>query len=463
MANATETSGDCSKATAAQAQHAALGLDTAKHSVHTVHPQAQWFPKASLGLFIHWGIASVHGNLDLSWAMIANTPWDAAAGGANKLTPEAYWKLAERFKPELFDPDKWIAAAAAAGFQYAVMTTMHHDGYTLWPSRYGDFGVQTYLPGRDLVGEFVQACRRHGLKVGLYYSPPDWRFDRQYMSFNFRNFGNTPAAQSGANEFPALDQRHQPTVVSAPPADHAQLRRKMFHGRVEELLTRYGHIDLLWFDGGAHDNELRDRARALQPHLVINSRSCDGDFDCTECELPEQRPTGWFETCHCWQSCDILRANGAVLDVWGYLAGEKFKSTAWMLGALSLLRGWGANLLVNVGPRPDGQLPDVVYERLAETAQWMAHSRRSVIGVEPCPDLRCEVPVTADARSLYVHLTPGHSGKIDLVPIDKPQSVRLLRTGLAVPYTWDDQTLHLEVPADQRTSLVDVVMVESMS
>lgn len=128
-------------------QHAALGMVASRQSTHTTHPEAQWFPRAGLGLFVHWGIASVHGDLDLSWAMIANTSYDAAAKGRNKLSPEAYWKLAERFNPDRYDPDKWLAAAARAGMRYAVLTTMHHDGYTLWPSRCSDFGVQSHLGG----------------------------------------------------------------------------------------------------------------------------------------------------------------------------------------------------------------------------------------------------------------------------------------------------------------------------
>jgi alpha-L-fucosidase len=157
----------------------------------------------------------------------------------------------------------------------------------------------------------------------------------------------------------------------------------MFHGRVEELLTRYGRIDLLWFDGGTHDNTIRDRARELQPHIVINSRSCDGDYDCTECSLPTQRFTGWFETCHCWQSSDIPNQTGTgTIDVWGYLKAEQYKSTAWMLETLVRLRQWGGNLLINVSPRPDGELPDVVYQRLAETAEWMSHNQKAVIGTE---------------------------------------------------------------------------------
>lgn len=350
---------------AAQTQHALLGMVPGNEVVHTNHPEAAWFANAGLGLFIHWGIACVHGNLDLSWAMIADTTWDCLAQGRNKVTPSQYWKLAERFNPQRYDPDRWLAAAARAGFKYAVLTAMHHDGYTMWPSRVGEFGVQTYLPGRDFVRQFVEACRRNGLKVGLYYSPPDWYFDREYMSFSYRSFGLLTNNDNQANG-EVFNQDHQIVPRRIPPPDHADQKRQRFHARVEELLTNYGRIDLLWFDGGAHDNQIRDRARKLQPHIVINNRSCDGDYDHTECELPSARPKGWFETCHCWQACDILRPNGDMLDVWGYLSTEQYKPARWMLQTYDTLRAWNANLLLNVGPRPTGELPDVVYQRLEE-------------------------------------------------------------------------------------------------
>lgn len=450
MKNATISS-------AAADQHAALGLDASgQKAFHTVHPEAQWFPKAGLGLFVHWGIASVHGNLELSWAMMANTPYDAAAHGANKLCPDDYWKLAGRFQPARYDPDQWLAAAAKAGVQYAVLTAMHHDGYTLWPSRHSELGVQSHLNGRDLVGPFVEACRRHGLKVGLYYSPPDWYEEREYLSFHYRSHDQ--------QRFPGrrhFNLRHQPCELPPRPAAHTAQWREQWLRRVEELLTRYGRIDLLWFDGGGHDNGIRDRALELQPHLVVNSRSCDGDFGTSECALPKERFTGWFETPHCWQHSDLPNPWGTSVDFWGYLADERYKSTAWMLEHLVRLRAWGGNLLINVGPRPTGELPEVAYERLRETAGWMAHSRESVIGTDPgtYPE-KSNVPVTVGPNRCYLFALPGADGVMELREVPRPQGVTLLRTGAALDFTWCDGQLTVAIPAALRTPLVDVVAVD---
>jgi alpha-L-fucosidase len=103
--------------------------------------------------------------------MMADTPWDK---GAFKLTPEAYFQLAERFQPYHYDPFLWLRAAKQAGFRYAVMTTKHHEGFALWPNAYGEFNTKQFMAGRDLVKTYVEACRQNRLKVGLYYSPPDW-------------------------------------------------------------------------------------------------------------------------------------------------------------------------------------------------------------------------------------------------------------------------------------------------
>jgi alpha-L-fucosidase len=447
-------------ANAAHDQQAALAAtmpDRLEHTARTQHPGAAWFPDASLGLFIHWGIASVHGGIDLSWSMIAGTVYDSAARGANKLTPNQYWQLADRFQPQNYDPRKWIKAARDAGFTYAVFTTMHHDGYTLWPTSYGDFGVQSHLGGRDLVKPFVDACREFGLQVGLYYSPPDWWFDRPYMTYHYRS--TDPVGFPGRAHY---DANHMPVDLPEMPETHIIERRRMFHGRIRELLTRYGTIDLLWLDGGAFDNAVRDLARRLQPGIVINTRSCDGDYDYTECGLPQTRFHGWFETCHCWQESTLPDPRGGMVDFWGYMDHEQYKPTSWMLDTLARLRTWGGNLLVNVGPRPDGDLPDIVYSRLAETAAWMSHSGKSLIGPHPgpYPEL-CNVPVTTAGGTLFLHALPGFAAPLKLKIPTRPRSVALLRTGEPLPHTLTAiGELTVAMPQALRTGLVDVVAVQ---
>lgn len=121
---------------AAADQHRLIGVAASSQSSSTAdQARTAWFRQAGLGLFIHWGLASIPGNLDLSWGMIKNTPWDAGAKNKNKLAPNAYFALASQFKPTNYHPERWLQAAKDAGFGYAVLTTRHHDGFALWPSR----------------------------------------------------------------------------------------------------------------------------------------------------------------------------------------------------------------------------------------------------------------------------------------------------------------------------------------
>lgn len=407
----------------------------------TQHPDAQWFGSSGLGLFLHWGISSVHGKLELSWAMMASVPWGQKP--QNTVTPEQYFKLAERFKPDKYDPDKWLRAAKAMGCAYAVLTTRHHDGFALWPSSYGDFSTRNYLDGRDLVKPFVEACRKNGLRVGFYYSPPDWHYNRDYMSFNYPSHsGKDPNA-------PWLNVRYEAVERPSKPATWDARYKAYIKGQVEELLTRYGKIDLLWFDGGPNAISI-ERIRELQPGIVVNNRMHGhGDFITPEWNMPTERPTGdWWENCASW------------FGGWGYRARAPYQTAAWMLTRLIQVRAWGGNLLINVGPQPNGELPAAAYERMKEVAGWMKSNRESVFGTSagPWPE-RCNVPVTTKGDTWYLHALPDFKDAIVATGVEKPARVTLLRTGQALDYTYADGRLEVRIPESVRTSLPDVVKV----
>jgi alpha-L-fucosidase len=336
----------------AEAQHAMLGIKEDKSNYkRTTHPDAQWFGSAGLGLFVHWGISTVHGGVDLSWGMIANLTW----GNAKPITPAEYWKLAERFQPEHYDPERWIAAAAKAGFRYAVLTTRHHDGYAMWPSKHGNFGTRTHMGGRDLVRPFVDACRRHGLKVGLYYSPPDWYYNRDYMSFNFPS----PKLYALDPNAPDFDIHHQPAAILEKPDGWKETFRGYVRSQIVELLTRYAPVDMLWFDGGPPVMTIEE-IRSYNPGIVVNPRMTGyGDFTTPECQMPDGPIEGW------WELCEAMNKNG-----WGYVrnGGEDYQPLDHILSRLKQVRKWGGNYLINAAPRADGTMPEAYYERMAELA-----------------------------------------------------------------------------------------------
>ena len=225
-------------------------------------------------------------------------------------------------------------------------------------------------------------------------------------------------------------------------------------GQVEELLTRYGHIDVIWFDGRS-PAITPERIRELQPHIVINDRLLPareklGDFITFETRAPESRPEGWWEYCDIWP-----------VGPWGYVADAPYKSTGWVLSRLALTRGWGGNLLMNVGPGPTGELPEAYYARQAELAAWMAHSAESLFGVAPGPyPERASVPTTIRGHTWYLHVTPEAAGQARVTGVELPRSVRLLRTGGALPFGHSGDTLLVEIPESQCTELDDVAVVE---
>ena len=431
----------------AKQQHALIGTAPANAAADIfADPARQWFPEAGLGLFIHWGISSVDGHHELSWGMMANCPWKAPKA----LTPEAYWKLADRFHPQQFNPEKWLQAAKDAGFGYAVLTTKHHDGYALWPSDYGDLSTKTNLGGRDLVGEYVAACRKVGLKVGLYYSPPDFYFNRQYMSFGY--------GSKGTPESPHLGLKHEPVQVPDKPADFADKYLAYVNGQVTELMTRYGKIDLLWFDGGAGPKMLsQQKIRAMQPDIVINDRGHGrGDYATGfECRLPTHRPQG------CWEYC------GGLTGCWGYVLddekGDPDALAANLLTRLAMCRAWGGNVLGNCGPRPTGAMPDCYYGCMEKIKIWMATRRESVIGVQagPYPE-RSNMPVTVRGKTWYALLLPdGHcTGPVVFKGVERPRHATLLGADETLKIRFDNGTLTSSVPATLRTKSVDVVRVD---
>ena len=329
----------------------------------TTHPGAQWYYNpVQLGLFIHYGISAVHGDLDISWGMMDNP--ERRAKGNGILTPREYWALAEKFNPDKYNPEDWLSAAKDAGFTYAVFTTRHHDGFSLWPSEVSDFSTKNYMGGRDLVREYVDACRKVGLKVGFYYSPPDWRFDQEYRSF--MNGSRTEKYPDRPNK----DIDHQP-IGDLPemPVEHYDRYIAYMNAQVRELLTNYGQIDLLWFDGSVNDISKAitiEEIRSMQPQIVVNDRLWGfgiGDYNSKfECHLPTEDPGMPWETCQIWH----------VGGGWSYVRNaDKYRKLEITMNQYETCKKWGGNLLLNIAPRADGSVPEAYYTSVKEFGNWL--------------------------------------------------------------------------------------------
>ncbi len=344
------------KSDAVEQQHEMIGVKEQKKNCfeYSTHPDAQWFKNGgNIGMFLHYGLSSVNGCIDLSWGMIANKPYETELGVEYRITPRKYWDMAKEFKPVNFaaSMDRLMKSLKESGFTYAVLTTRHHEGFALWPSQYGDFNIGKYQPGMDLVKDFVEACRKYGIKTGFYYSPPDWHYMRDYMSFNYGRFTDL------------LYNIDHEKVDSIP--EPSEEFKKGYHeyirGQLKELLTNYGKIDILWFDGSCeypYDVTTPEEIRSLQPGIIFNNRLFGvGDFKTPEVKFPQEKPEGPWEYCMLWPDGPW----------WSFMYQSKnFRSVEWLLDTYNKCKNWNGNFLVNVGPMADGSMPELTYTKLEE-------------------------------------------------------------------------------------------------
>lgn len=315
-----------------------------------------WFGGARFGLFVHWGAYSLHG-WEPSWPLVGGS--EAFPYGQD-VPVATYYRDVLRFAPPAGAPRAWLEHARRCGMQYAVLTTKHHDGFSLFPDPDGALGVGQVAGGRDLVADFVAATRDAGLRVGFYFSLSDWHHP----------------------DYPAFTDAMRPyPLVAYPRPEPARWTRFRAHllRQLRHLLTAYGPIDVLWFDGGWErtaaewgSDELVATIRALQPDIVINDRLPGaGDYATPEQALPAQPPDGPWETC--------VTMNHS----WGNVAADpERKSVRQLLGMLAETACGGGNLLVNVSPDGDGRLPAWQAERLDGMAAWMARHRAAILGTQ---------------------------------------------------------------------------------
>jgi alpha-L-fucosidase len=300
--------------------------------------------------------------------------------------------------------------------QYAVLTAKHHDGYAMFATEQSGHSTMHSPGGRDIVREFVEAMRAEGIRVGLYFSLIDWHHP----------------------DYPAFTQADQPYRWGAwrqpDPAQWARFIDFMF-AQVRELLTNYGCIDVLWFDGGWERTpeqwkarELFDMVRQLQPDILINDRLPGfGDFSTPEQFVPPQQLPKPWEVC--------LTIN----ESWGYNPADKhFKSPRQLIHTLCEIAGKGGNLLLNVSPMGDGRLQPELVERLAVIEQWMSKNGESIVGTTPALEpWQFYGPSTRRGDRVYLHLLmrPYETVSVRGLHIKRVRSVRALSTGGELPFT----------------------------
>ncbi len=405
---------------------------TSAKAVNLQQPQAQqpqadeadrirrmkWWHEAKFGMFVHWGLYSVLGRHE--WVM------------ENEGIPVSeYQPLAQRFTPRRNAARDWAKLAKQAGMKYMVMTTKHHEGFCLFDTRHTDYCAPKQATGRDLVKEYVQAARSEGLRVGFYYSLMDW---------------------------------HHPHGARCAQDEAARKRFVEYtHGLLRELCTNYGKIDVLWYDvawpldaAGWESERMNQMVFQLQPDIIVNNRNkLPGDFS-----TPEQRITA--ETGgRAWEACMTLN------DSWGYQrADDNWKSPKQVVRNLIACARDGGNYLLNVGPRPDGSIPEESVSVLSEVGQWMAKNGETIYQSDLCQVRRSNyASFTRKGNMLYmhVHLWPGETVAMSGL-MTRVKSARLFATGQKTEFQQDRFRVRFTgLPKDAPDRLITTLAIECES
>ncbi len=337
-----------------------------------------WFEEAKLGIFVHWGIYAVNG-IPESWSFFNG-----------QISYADYMAQCAGFTASHYDPGVWAEIIRLSGARYAVLTTKHHDGVALWDTQLSHLSVIHTTPaGRDLVAPYCQAMRQAGLKVGLYSSHLDWSHpDYSYIPYEER----APEAKITA-------YRADP---EGPRSQTWQRFLQFHHGQLEELCTKYGDIDLLWFDGDWEPGadywpmaELQSQLHQWQPKVILNSRlGGKGDYLTPEQGLPIVAPGGP------WEFCVTMN------DSWGYQPSDNnYKSVRQIVRLFAECIGMGGNLLLGIGPRPDGTIPEAEVARLEGLGHWVERHSEAIYGTRaglPSGHFYGSSTLSPDTRTLYL-------------------------------------------------------------
>lgn len=381
-----------------------------------------WWRDAKFGVFVHWGLYAIPGRGE--WYMFNE-----------KVAPEDYAKLAQAFKPRHYDPDSWARLAKIGGARYMVMTARHHDGFALWdsPASYGHYDSMHAAAHRDLIAPYVKAVRRQGLHVGLYYSPLDWRFPAYFHP----------------KEMP----------------ENAALFKQQTYAQVEELMRNYGHIDILWWDGGwlAHTGTDADAAwfwepdklnrmvRKYQPDIVINPRSgWQGDFDISEGPSPITGPI----RARPWEKAFSINSGA-----WGYTPEDSVMTTDQLVRLLVDAIVRNGNVIANLGPDKDGLIPPKQAETLKGVGLWLKRHARAVYGTRPGPFQPVDglYGATFAGKSIFIHIVDWPQDQLVLQSVPGRIADVHNLSGETVKWSVTADSLALSVPQASRGRAVTVI------
>jgi len=406
-----------------------------------------WWKDARFGMFIHWGL----------YSLPARHEWIRSH---EKISDKDYQVYFDTFDPVDFNPVQWAKEAKAAGMKYAVLTTKHHEGFTLFDSKYTDFKATNTKAKRDLVKEFVTAFRAQGIRIGFYYSLIDWH----HPDFTIDKY------------HPLRPDEKQPDAVWDNLNKNRNMARyrKYLLNQVTELLTNYGKIDVLWLDfsypgkhGKGRDDwgsvELLKQVRRLQPGIIVDNRTdLEGYKDAEDFETPEQ--VGPEELMKyrgkTWETCQTFSGS------WGYYRDEKtWKTPKQLLDLLITSVANGGNLILNVGPTARGEFDYRADNALDSIAHWMHANKKSIYSCTYAPKEftapgNTRLTYNKSTNRLYIHLMEYPSKTIKLAGAkNKVKYAQFLHDNSELKIKWDNEgdDLVINLPADKPPYTVPVI------
>jgi len=408
---------------------------SAQDKEESYNRRMQWFSDAKLGIFIHWGIYAVNG-IDESWSFYNEY-----------ISYPDYMKQLKEFTASKYDPDKWARIIKQSGAKYAVLTSKHHDGVALWPTKMSGLNVIEKTPAaRDLIEPFCRALRKHGLKVGLYFSHLDWSHpDYPYFTKSEKRYAISQDQERWANFV------------------------KFRNNQVREIAQLY-HPDLFWFDGdwdfSAEEwkaKELREMMFSYLPNVIINSRlNGYGDYDTPEQGVPVTRPQSQY-----WELCMTMN------DSWGYQGNDRnYKTPHQIIRIFVDCISRGGNLLLDIGPTANGMIPAEQLKILEELGKWTHKHAEAIYGTSagiPYDHFYGPTTLTKDRKILFLFLDYKPIGPIVLKGIkNKINRIRVVGNGIKLSWKimgkqyWSENPglLYIDVPENALDDQVTVIAIQ---
>jgi len=402
----------------------------------------QW-QDLKFGVLIHWGIYAVPGIVE-SWS-ICNEDWiERDTTRSFQQYQEWYFSLADKFCPRQFDPQQWASVMSDAGMRYMIFTTKHHDGFCMFDSRETDYTIARHAfrddPRRDVLQHVLSAFRQKQFMIGTYFSKPDWH-SQLYWWDVFPNKG-----------------RNVNYPISKYPWRWEQFCQFTYR-QTEEILSRYGNVDILWLDGGwvctennqdIHMPKIAQMARRHQPGIIIVDRTVRGPYEnylTPERTIPEQQLN------YPWESCIPLS------DDWGYVPRPRWKSARQVVNTLIEIVAKGGNLALGVGPTPEGIIQHEAVERLRDIGRWLRSNGKAIYQTTVTPHYhegKLWFTASKDKRRRYALYTLEEGEQIPTniswthnIPRKR---IRLLSNGKTLKYKVEHQRVTVSLPTDMPTT-----------